>query len=591
MKAFMTIALVLLSSAMVVQPANWQAPTSATPVAPARVAAGTPAQTDQKASTEGSQGGARAAAGSTPAPEAGPQSATPVCETLSPGVTVIPQLTPALAHARDLYWSGDFAKAIAEYQAIVAAGGTEAAEAYVGLTRVYLTQKIPAEAYVAAQKAVQTDAHLDEAHVALAEVYFRQGRIADSEPEFQVPLRNHVASARACYGLSRIYRATSHYKLMRMAVGKAHELDPQDPEIRRAWFATLGLKERIQALQEYLAAHTNDDEGARYHLEHSLTVMQEMSTHTSRNCRLKTPVESAETNLEMLMATAQLIRGYGLKVKFNNATGRLLLDTGASGILLNAKLARSAGIQRVMEQHVGGIGDKGASAGYLGFAESVQIGDLQFENCYVDVTENWKAVEEDGLIGADVFAKFLVDLDFPDRKFKLSPLPKLPDEPTEATGLDTDEATAYYPRDRYVAPEMQNYSKIYRFGHMLLIPTSVNDHPAKLFLIDTGASDNTIAPDAAREVLKIHRDSSIRVKGLSGEVKKVFVADDVSLAFAHFRQKKNLVAFDLTNVSNAAGAEVSGTLGFGMLFQLDIKIDYRDGLIDFGFAPNRFDRR
>jgi predicted aspartyl protease len=298
-------------------------------------------------------------------------------------------------------------------------------------------------------------------------------------------------------------------------------------------------------------------------------------------------VESAETNLEMLTASAQLIRGYGLKVKFNNATGRLLLDTGASGILVNSKLAQSAGIQRVMEQHVGGIGDKGKSPGYLGFAQSVQIGDLEFENCYVDVTDSRKSIGEDGLIGADVFAKFLVDIDFPDHKFKLSPLPKLPDEPAVAAGLDTDESAAYQPRDRYVAPEMQNYSKIYRFGHMLLIPTSVNEHPAKLFLIDTGAFDNTIAPDAAREAVKVHQDSNIRVKGLSGDVKQVFVADDVSLAFAHFRQKKSLVAFDLTNVSNAAETEVSGTLGFGMLFQLDIKIDYRDGLIDFEFDPKR----
>jgi tetratricopeptide (TPR) repeat protein/predicted aspartyl protease len=587
MKVSMTIALVLLSLAMVAKPANWQTLTAASPTAPAGTSAGTSAQADQKASSDVSQGGAPAAAGATPATETAPKSAAPVSGAFSPGVAVVPQVSPALAHARDLYWSGDFARAIAEYQAIIAASGNEAAGAYVGLTRVYLKQKKPVEAYAAAQKALQTDAHLDEAHVALAEVYFRQGRISDSEPEFQVPLRNHTASARAYYGLSRIYRVTSNYKLMRMAVTKAHEIDPQDPDIRRAWFATLGLKERIQALQEYLAAHTNDDEAARYNLEHSLAVMQDISAHTARNCRLKTPVESAETNLEMLTASAQLIRGYGLKVKFNNATGRLLLDTGASGILVNSKLAESAGIQRVMEQHVGGIGDKGESAGYLGFAQSVQIGDLQFENCYVDVTDSRRSVGEDGLIGADVFAKFLVDIDFPDHKFKLSPLPKLPDGPAEATGLDTDEATVYHPHDRYVAPEMQNYSKIYRFGHMLLIPTSVNEHPAKLFLIDTGAFDNTIAPDAAREVVKVHQDSNIRVKGLSGDVKKVFVADDVSLAFAHFRQKKSLVAFDLTNVSNAAGAEVSGTLGFGMLFQLDIKIDYRDGLIDFEFDPNR----
>jgi hypothetical protein len=60
------------------------------------------------------------------------------------------------------------------------------------------------------------------------------------------------------------------------------------------------------------------------------------------------------------------------------------------------------------------------------------------------------------------------------------------------------------------------------------------------------------------------------------------------LAFAHFKDKKSIVAFDLTNISDSAGTEISGVLGFGMLYLLDIKIDYRDGLVDFGYDPNRF---
>jgi predicted aspartyl protease len=276
-----------------------------------------------------------------------------------------------------------------------------------------------------------------------------------------------------------------------------------------------------------------------------------------------------------------------LKVKFNDATGRLLLDTGASGIVLNNKIAERAGIQRIVEQKFGGIGDKGEAGGYIGYADSIRIGDLEFQNCYVDVVDRERSTGEDGFIGADVFAHFLVDIDFPNAKFKLSELPKLPDEPTEAVALDTSAASVYHPHDRYVAPEMQSYTKIYRFGHMLLIPTSVNEHPAKLFLIDTGAFDNTITPDAARESTKIYSDANMRVRGISGQVKDVYMAEDVTLAFAHYKQKKTIVAFDLTNISNSAGTEVSGTLGFGMLYLLDIKIDYRDGLVDFSFDPNR----
>jgi hypothetical protein len=135
---------------------------------------------------------------------------------------------------------------------------------------------------------------------------------------------------------------------------------------------------------------------------------------------------------------------------------------------------------------------------------------------------------------------------------------------------------------------MQSYSQIFRFGHSLLIPTAVNQLPYKLFMIDTGAFDNAITPEAAREASKLYSDPNMRVKGLSGAVNEVYRADNVTLTFAHFRQQRQgLVSFDLTNISNSIGTEVSGTLGFAMLRLLDIKIDYRDGLVGFSYDPNR----
>ena len=63
----------------------------------------------------------------------------------------------------------------------------------------------------------------------------------------------------------------------------------------------------------------------------------------------------------------------------------------------------------------------------------------------------------------------------------------------------------------------------------------------------------------------------------------------MKLQFSHFYQKRqDLVTFDLTNISNATGTEVSGVLGFAMLFLLDMKIDYRDGLVDFTYGGERF---
>ena len=41
-------------------------------------------------------------------------------------------------------------------------------------------------------------------------------------------------------------------------------------------------------------------------------------------------------------------------------------------------------------------------------------------------------------------------------------------------------------------------------------------------------------------------------------------------------------------MSDRTGTEVSGVLGFTTLRLLDVKIDYRDGLVDFVYDPKRW---
>ena len=138
---------------------------------------------------------------------------------------------------------------------------------------------------------------------------------------------------------------------------------------------------------------------------------------------------------------------------------------------------------------------------------------------------------------------------------------------------------------------MQNYTRIFRFGHDLLIPTKIGDVPYKLFLLDSGAVTNLISPAAAREVTKVQADSHTSVKGISGSVDKVYTADKAVLQFGHLRQEnQEITAFDMKHLSDDAGTEISGFLGFILLRILDIKIDYRDALIDFQYDQKRFGR-
>ncbi|SPF49881.1 exported hypothetical protein [Candidatus Sulfotelmatobacter kueseliae] len=115
--------------------------------------------------------------------------------------------------------------------------------------------------------------------------------------------------------------------------------------------------------------------------------------------------------------------------------------------------------------------------------------------------------------------------------------------------------------------------------------------PSKLFLLDTGSLVNFISPAAAREVTKVHGDSDVTVEGISGRVEKVYTANKAVLQFGHLRQEnQDITAFDTTPISDDIGTEVSGFLGFVMLRMLEIKIDYRDALVDFQYDAKRWNR-
>src|SRR6202044_1044493 len=91
----------------------------------------------------------------------------------------------------------------------------------------------------------------------------------------------------------------------------------------------------------------------------------------------------------------------------------------------------------------------------------------------------------------------------------------------------------------------------------------------------------------ARQVSNVTIDRNIEVRGLSGDVKNVYRTGTLTLQFSHFQQQHDdVVAFDLTRLSDDIETQVSGLLGFTVLNLLDIKIDYRDGLVNFTYDPN-----
>ena len=453
---------------------------------------------------------------------------------------------------------------------------------------------------------------------AKGDVLFRRGEMTDAEGSYLAAKKLDPKAVRAYLGLARLYRSYSLYRKAYDQLQTAHEIASDDIEVQRAWLNMLPRKERLAAMEAYLGGpHPDDEEETKWMTEY-LAFLKATADKPVHACRLVSKVEQTETKLETMYGPdIHRMRGIGLSVRLNDRNVHLLLDTGAGGIMVNHRLAEKAGLTRIAALHFGGIGDKGLQSGYTAVADHIRIGELEFQDCVVSVSDKGSVADEDGLIGADVLGAYLIDIDLPGMRLKLSPLPKRPEdivapkslnsegeeqanaeqkeesatEPTTQepkTPPPTAKPARRLPKDRFIAPEMADWTKVFRFGHSILVPTSVNDSKAMLFGLDTGAFSNLLSVRAGRLVAKVNSEDRVQIHGLNGNVDKVYSSENATLRFGHFQQSNlGIITLDLSSVSRHTGTEVSGFLGFAMLRQLEVELDYRDGLVDFKYDPKR----
>lgn len=507
-----------------------------------------------------------------------------------------------IAAADELYLSGKFADAQAAYETLLKAN-PNLAPAEAGLVRSLLRQNKIDEANAAANKAMATSPSSAVVFSAMGDVQFRLGLFGEAQASYLKAQKLDSKEVRSYLGLADVYEVASYRRHAYDEVQQAYQIDPKNPEVMRARMGYLPRKARLELLESYMAGPHPDDSEETRHLQVYLAFLKATVDKPRHSCKLVNKVDETQVKLENMLHNSKMVEGVGLPVKLNDHVSHLMLDTGAGGILLNRHAAEKAGVVRIAEQPVGGIGDKGERSGYTAVADHIRIGDLEFQDCLVVVTER-SFGDQDGLIGANVFRRYLIDLDFYGLTMNLSPLPKRPDQAETEASLDTEgeeispedtsgaqgaEKALRIPQDRYIASEMKDWTKIFRFGHMLLIPTLVNDSKSRLFLIDSGSVRNIISTRTAEEVTSISSNNRMHVSGLSGSVAKVYTADSVTLQFAPFKQKNvQAITLDLSNLSKHVGTEMSGIIGFTTLRLLKAKIDYRDGLVDFTYDPARF---
>jgi len=227
------------------------------------------------------------------------QSAAAAPAVVSPSPPAHSPAPPSLSgEALTLYRKGDFEGAIRDYQQVLQETPSSA-EAYAGLTRVYLKRKDVQQASETIHKALQV-ADGPAVHVALGEVYFRQGKISDAEVEWVKAINSGHADARAYLGLARVRWAIANYKSGWAMIDRAHALDPSDPEILRVWVGKLSSAERTKFLENYLGGENNDDEETRSTMRHYLEYMKARAKDPRSACHLVSKDTATETSLAKL---------------------------------------------------------------------------------------------------------------------------------------------------------------------------------------------------------------------------------------------------------------------------------------------------
>ena len=330
---------------------------------------------------------------------------------------------PALAAADQLYRSGKFDDAESAYRSVIQSDPNQL-RAYTGLVRALLRQEKTDEALTTVSAAISELGALPPLLAAKGDVQFRLGQISDAEASYNDAKELDRKNLRVHLGLLRVYSAQSLYRSAYDELRRAHDIAPDDPEVQVPWSATLPLKDRIVALEAYLASPHPSDEDQTQRLTEVLAYLKATADKPVHACKIVSKVERTEVRLNILRDLTNIRSGIGLTVALNNQNADFQLDTGATGILLTRRAAEKAKLTRLTDVHISGVGDKGPQTGYTAVADHIRIGELEFQDCVVEVADKLPGVTQDGLIGADVFSHFLIDIDVPGPRLILSPLPK-----------------------------------------------------------------------------------------------------------------------------------------------------------------------
>jgi tetratricopeptide (TPR) repeat protein len=459
----------------------------------------------------------------------------------------------------------------------LASGAVRAAEGSAGVA-VNLPTPIPPVAAAARARqllnAGQTDlaermvraalaAGADDSLLCLSgEIQFRRARFPEAARDYEAAIALNPDNARAWWGLGRIEQANFREQRARDLFSRAFVLNHRDIDIILAYADFVTDPASRSTLLDNVARLARVDQPERAERAVAQRLIQERLQGRTPG-RLASPYAAYRLPLSGFRPNSSAQDGILVAVRINGGKPlRLLVDTGARGMVIHARAARNLGLETIVASRLTGLGDPGAAESRVALARRVEFGDLAFEECLVEVSERSLTAGADGVLGIDVFGRFKIGVDAREGVLQLTPF----DDPAAAPPDALQASVA--------AVGMRN---------LLLLKARVEGGKEGLFLVDTGAAFTAVSREYLPPALPLGRP--VELKGAQGPVDGAFRVAPLAFRVGGLALVEHTpLAVDLRSISQLEGIEIAGILGYSMLGKAPFTIDLRTGTVEFARA-------
>jgi predicted aspartyl protease len=389
------------------------------------------------------------------------------------------------------------------------------------------------------------------------ELEYRKGRFDQARTLYSSALQTNEKTARAHFGLGKLAMGRMKTADAVKSFTRAIELDPREPLFRFYMSDALVLqkkpKEAEKSLQEYLKLNPTDPDRvpmAKAALDVSAAFagveIGQVSAPASPS-----PIRLQKMPLLNFLFAEVTINGKG--------PFRFIVDTGATQTVVSGKVAGTLGLKKISTNIMYGLGGEGKVESPIYRVDSVKVGDVNVKNVPLGAMNNpLLDLVMDGILAPSLLSDFYVTINYPESQIDLSRRP-----PTTGTAVP-----AWF------------------FSGLLLVPTQVNGKFNGNFLVDTGA-DGTLLSYSMANNLGVNKNTpgavlNLPIGGVGGLEDGILLVPNVSIKTPfESRQFDTMMALDLGSMSSLIQTELSGVLGFDVLKDYRVTLDYQTAEIRF----------